>query len=203
MKKIFKYALVASLVITSLYAGGGKDIAPTEAEVVEIPAVIAAMGSNIYVGGGLSVDSVNSFLYGTDTVYSGLVRVGYDFNEYLGLEARGTVGVSDGDELSHDYSYGLYLKPQYAINDTYTVYGLVGYASTKISFDNEVAFNGIRNDHTTQNGFSFGAGIDYKLSKVWSLFLDATRLIDESVVKPEGEYAVKVDSIALGASFRF
>jgi len=41
------------------------------------------------------------------------------------------------------------------------------------------------------------------LSNTWSLFVDATRYIDESVVKPEGEYAAKVDSYAVGAVYHF
>jgi opacity protein-like surface antigen len=123
--------------------------------------------------------------------------------KYLGVEARGTYGISDGDQLGHDYSMGLYLKPQYPINDTFTIYGLAGYAQSKISFENEVAFNGISNDTTTQSDFSFGAGVDYGFSENWSVFIDAIRYIDKETTKPEGKYASKVDSFTLGVTYDF
>jgi OOP family OmpA-OmpF porin len=201
MKKTITYALAALLVSTSLHAGGGKNIAPSDASVVAVPTLPTA--SKFYLGLGLGVDRVNSFLYGTDTAYSAVLKAGYDFNQYVGIEARGTYGISDGDQLGHDYSYGLYLKPQYPINEKVNLYGLLGYAQTKISFDNQVAFNGNTNNYTTQSDFSFGAGVDYKINSDWSVYADAVRYIDKETTRPEGKYAAKVDSFSLGVAYHF
>jgi OOP family OmpA-OmpF porin len=131
------------------------------------------------------------------------LRAGYDFNKYMGIEVRTTYGISDGDQLAHDYTYGLYLKPQYPINEKINLYGLLGYATTKISFDNEVAFNGITNDYTKQSDISFGVGLDYHVSDHWSVFADVVRYIDKETTKPEGKYASKVDAFSVGLSYNF
>ena len=201
MKKTINRTLVSLFVITSLHAGGGKNIAPSDASVVAVPPLPTS--SKIYLGLGVGIDRVNSFLYGTDTAYSTVLRVGYDFSKYLGIETRGTYGISDGDQLGHDYSYGLYIKPQYPINKKIKLYGLLGYAQTKISFDNEAAFNGITNNYTNQSDFSYGAGLDYNINDDWSVFIDMVRYIDKEISRPEGKYASRVDSFTMGIVYNF
>ncbi len=203
MKRTIKCSLAVLLLGSSLYAGGGKNIVPQDVPVAVVPTMLTPTSSNFYIGGGIGIDSISSYLYGPDTAYSAVVKLGYNFMKYLGVEARGTYGISESDQLGHDYSMGLYLKPQYPINDTVTVYGLAGYAQSKISFENEVAFNGISNDTTTQSDFSFGAGLDYDFSDNWSVFIDAVRYIDKETTKPEGKYASKVDSFTLGVTYDF
>jgi len=206
MKRIMKTTIATVLLSTVMYAGGNISQVPEEAEVstyIDAPESTTSILSNLYVGIGVGIDSVSSALYGPDTTTSGVLRVGYDFMKYLGVEARGSYGISDGDKLGHVYSMGLYLKPQYPINDTFNIYGLVGYAQTEISFDNQVAFNGISNDTTTQSDVSFGVGVDYTLTPNWALFADVVRYIDKESTEPEGKYAAKVDSFSFGASFRF
>jgi opacity protein-like surface antigen len=201
MKKILITGCTVILLATGAYAGGdmGK-IAEVEPYVdVNVPMET----KQFYAGLGVSVERVNSYIFPKETVTGVTGRVGYDFSKYLGVEFRGTIGVSDGDKLGHDYSYGLYLKPQYPVSKEVSIYALAGYAQSKISFDNEVAFNGIRNNYTTQNGFSFGAGLEYRLNESWSLFVDATRLIDKSTTQVEGKYAIKVDGLTFGFVYRF
>jgi len=198
--KLIVLSATAILCSTTLFAGGGKNIVPSNAEVVEVPAML--VDSDMYVGIGLGMAQVSSELY-DDDVLDATIKIGYNLHKYLAIEARGSMGFSDGDHLSHDYSYGLYLKPQYPMNDTFSIYGLLGYAKSKISFENEVDFNGITNDYTRQGGVSFGAGVEYILNNHWSLSVDAVRYIDESNVKPEGEYAIKVDAFNIGVNYRF
>ena len=90
-----------------------------------------------------------------DRTYGAVARVGYDFNEFIGIEARGskTNWKSDGSKVTHG---GLYIKPMIPITDGSNLYGLVGLAKTKVtgtlgSVDSE--------------GLALGAGIEVDLSK--------------------------------------
>jgi len=205
MKKTMLTLCSVAVLGTILYAGGNKNVVPTDAPVapLESTPVATTAVSPFYVGVGASIDSVNTFVYDAETVSSATLRVGYDFMTYLGAEARGSYGMTTGDNLAHTYSYGLYLKPQYPINDTWKLYGLAGYAQTQITLDEAKAKATHVKEDTTQNGVSFGVGVAYALNNNWGLFADAMRLIDESEKKPEGEYAAKVDSFTFGGVFRF
>jgi len=158
---------------------------------------------DFYTGLGMNIGQVKSYDYGSDTVVGITVKAGYNLYEYFAVEFRGSTDFHNSDQLGLDYSYGFYLKPQYVVNEEINIYGLLGYTKTKISFDNEVAFNGIGNDYTTQGGFSFGVGVGYKLDEDWSLFADITRLINESTTQLEGEYAIKVDGLTFGLVYHF
>ena len=191
----------AMLLATGTYAGGDMGKTAEVEPYVEVKAPTET--KQFYAGLGVSVERVNSHIFSQETVTGVTGRIGYDFSKYLGVEFRGTMGVSDGDKLGHDYSYGLYLKPQYPVTKELSIYALAGYAQSKISFDNELDFNGIGNNYTTQNGFSFGAGLEYILNEDWSLFVDATRLIDKSTTQVEGKYAIKVDGVTFGFIYHF
>jgi len=62
---------------------------------------------------------------------------------------------------------------------------------------------GFRNNYTTQNDFSFGVGVDYKLNEKWSLFVDVMRLIDKETTRPEGKYASRVNALTFGVVYHF
>ena len=204
MKKILMTGCTALLLTTGTYAGGDMGKIADVEPYIEIEEVKAPIGTKqFYAGLGVSVERVNSNDFDKETIGAVTGRIGYDFSKYLGVEFRGAMGINDGDKLGHEYSYGLYLKPQYQVNEEFSIYALAGYAQSKISFDNEVAFNGIHNNYTTQNGFSFGLGVAYKLDEDWSLFADVTRLIDESTTQLEGEYAIKVDGLTFGLVYHF
>jgi len=206
MKKTMLTLCSVVVLGTALYAGGDAKKVTTAVEPyinIEAEAVEATGYFPFYVGVGLSVDSVNTFVYDAETVSSATLRIGYDFMKYLGVEARGSYGMTTGDNLAHTYSYGLYLKPQYPINDTWKLYGLAGYGQTQITLEKDKALATNVKADTTQNSVRFGVGVEYALNNNWSLFADAMRLIDESEKKPEGEYAAKVDSFTFGGVFRF
>ena len=206
MKKSIVVLCSAAALSTGLYAGGDAKKVTTAVEPyinIEDDVAQTIGHSPFYIGVGASIDRVNTFVYEAETVSSATLRAGYDFMKYLGVEARGSYGITTGDNLEHTYSYGLYLKPQYLINDTWKLYGLAGYAQTQITLDEAKAKATHVNEDTTQNGVSFGVGVEYALNNNWSLFADAMRLIDESEKNPEGEYAAKVDSFTFGGVFRF
>ncbi len=65
-----------------------------------------------------------------DTTYGLTGRVGYDFNQYVGVEARAskTNWKGDGTRVGH---IGAFVKPMVPVTDNTNVYGLVGVAKTK------------------------------------------------------------------------
>jgi len=86
----------------------------------------------------------------------GLVaRVGYDFNKYIGIEARGskTNWDSDGTKVEHS---GIYIKPMLPINNSSNLYGLVGAAKTKVKGDMP---------NVDTESLALGAGLEIDLSK--------------------------------------
>jgi len=65
-----------------------------------------------------------------DRTYGVMGRVGYDFNQYVGVEARGlkTSLASDGSKVEH---VGVYLKPMMPVTNSTNLYGLIGVGKTK------------------------------------------------------------------------
>jgi len=87
-----------------------------------------------------------------DTSYGGVVRVGYDFNRYVGVEARGAKTAGDS-EVDH---VGVYVKPMIPITQQSNIYGLIGAAHTKVKGDLP---------HADADSLALGAGIEVDLSK--------------------------------------
>ena len=90
----------------------------------------------------------------TDKTLGGIIRVGYDLNQYLGMEARAIITPlkSNGGEIQH---YGAFFKPIYPVTDELNVYGLGGIAKTKTKGSLPTA---------NVSGLAFGAGLEYDLS---------------------------------------
>jgi len=133
-------------------------------------------------------------------------RVGYDFNQYVGVEARGirTNWQSDGGTIKH---LGLFAKPMYPVSKDVNVYGLAGYAKTTTQGSKR------RVDAET---FAWGAGLEYDLTDNqpkkgkysrdfdgygdqeggWGLFADYERLVQKSG-SPD------LDAINFGVTYDF
>ena len=92
---------------------------------------------------------------GSDKTAGVMARVGYDFNKYIGIEARGitTNWKSDGGKVEHA---GLFVKPMLPVNDKTNVYGLVGVAKTKTKGYLQT---------TNTDSLALGAGVEVDLSK--------------------------------------
>ena len=134
-------------------------------------------------------------------------RVGYDFNQFVGLEARGirTNWKSGGGKFKH---YGAFLKPMYPVSNAINIYGLAGLAATKTE--------GVGRQLTDANGFAWGAGLEYdfgsdhakegRYSRAfdgygdqesgWGLFADYERLLQKSG-SPD------LDAISAGITYDF
>ena len=180
---------IAAIAAMGTFAVAGGDIAP----VVEEPVAPVVDVSGFYAGIGysaMSSDFDNLVVDGTaidgvslDTDESaGLFIVGYQYNEYLSFEARWThyvtdLSATDGtDTISADLggdNIGLYIKPQYSMNN-FTVYGLIGYGWTDYSLD--INFDGSESWSDNDGDFQWGLGVAYAVSEHTSIFVDYTDL---------------------------
>lgn len=92
---------------------------------------------------------------GTDKTIGVIGRVGYDFNKYIGLEARGirTSLKDDGGTVKHA---GVFVKPMLPVGDMTNIYGLVGLAKTTTQG---------RLQRTDAETVALGVGVEVDLSK--------------------------------------
>jgi len=132
-----------------------------EPKPIEIIAPVAAVASvsPIYVGIGISAARYSTncgcaVKSGTDTTAGLSGRVGYDFNKYMGIEARGIVTSykDNGGTIKH---IGAFLKPMYPVTDGLNIYALGGVAKTTTQGE-------LRRTNVT--GLALGAGLEYDLS---------------------------------------
>ncbi len=196
MNKIMISALTVTALISTSFAGG-KFIAPAVVPVVPIAPMINPLP--IYVGLGLVAVNLErdpcacANTETDDLRYGSILRVGWDFNNYVGVEARVLKTLED-DAFSETTHYGLYLKPQYHLTTQMNAYALLGYANTTVDYT-----NGIQNSTTDENGFSYGAGFEYDFgadesfgtySRIfdgqgdqengWGMWVDVQHLLDDA-----------------------
>jgi len=214
MKKTIVITVIAMILSVSSYAGG-KTVINADAEVIPIPSV-SINPIPLYLGLGLIASAVSKDCpcdddaRQKDMTYGGLVRAGWDINEYFGLEARALKANIEKD-FSTTTHYGLYGKPQYHVNDAINVYGLLGYGRT------EIEGCGFNNGTLSKNGFSYGAGFEYDLSadtslgqysrafngqgdqeKGWGLFADYQNLLAN-----EGIFKTDTNIFTIGITYDF
>ena len=204
--KLLSSAMVLTFVSTVIQAGG--DIIPVE------PVPVKQLATPIYIGTGFVAGRYFSDNY-EDITYGMMARVGYEFNQYVGLEARyiGTFleeGQLYGQELEH---FGLFFKPMLPFNENFNLYGLLGYGWTQTNTSSTL------NKAIDDNGFSAGVGLEYDLSdkrddydrniyypegfdgqgdqeKGWGLFVDYQRLLIDSDI-PD------LDVVSAGVTYDF
>jgi len=92
---------------------------------------------------------------GKDKTVGVMARVGYDFNQYIGLEARGmrTDLKDNGGKVQHA---GIFVKPMLPVTDTTNVYGLVGMAKTTTKG---------KLQRTDAESLALGAGVEVDLTE--------------------------------------
>jgi len=208
MKKLLSIVALGALLATS-HAQAGKDVEPVETEVVP---VVANLPFYIGLGGmwtGVSRDCPCKNDRLKDSTYGGLLRVGYDFNPFFGVEAR-TLKVFGGSNFSETTHYGFYVKPQYHITRNMNVYGLAGYGHTEVDciVANKTGHGDDNGQDFSKSGFAFGAGIEVDLSpdrgtqgdeeEGWGLFLDWQNLANK-----ENPQQTSVNVITAGITYDF
>ena len=219
MRQNILFSLLATVAMSTMSYGGGKVVAPVEAPVEPIPAMHTP--TPVYIGLGLvwgryhGCETSPGCTY-EDVTYGAMVRAGYEWNQYIGIEARALAtfwGADDlgGQKLRH---IGLFAKPMYPLGEDFNVYALLGYGWTKTTT------GGNGNLPTVdESGFSAGIGLEYDLSDKdddreedtmydrgfdgqadqengWGLFVDYQRLLIKSDV-PD------MDVISAGVTYDF
>jgi len=208
-------SLLSIAILTSASYAGGKYVEPVDAEVAPIPEIIIPMP--LYIGLGLVATGLSRDCLCVDSnrvkdmTYGGLVRVGWDFNPYIGIEARAlkTNIEKDFSETTH---YGIYLKPQYHVTEQSNVYGLLGYGRTIVDYDCKDKKNTL-----TKDGFSYGIGFEYDFNEDqsegeysrsfdgqgdqeggWGMWVDLQHLLHH-----EGEYKTDSNLLSVGVTYDF
>lgn len=175
MKRI-QLSLIALITSSSLMMAGGdmvpvtayetEDVEVAQVEIVPekvvIPAPIVppANISGIYAGLGIVASRYDTNCAcpgeksGVDKTAGIMARVGYDFNKYVGVEARGLLSnqKGNGGEIKHA---GVFVKPMLPVGEDVNAYGLVGLAKTTTQ-------GTLR--RTDVSGLAFGAGVEYDIS---------------------------------------
>lgn len=117
--------------------------------------------SGFYAGLGISAAQYKSNCKtgctgsGKDKTAGLMARVGYDFNKYVGIEARGirTNWKSNGGKIKHA---GIFVKPMIPVGDETNIYGLVGVAKTTTQG---------RLQRTDAEAMALGLGVEVDLSE--------------------------------------
>jgi opacity protein-like surface antigen len=193
------------LLLSSTFAFAGGDMDPVQ-PYVKTPTVAVEEASQLtgfYAGLAYSCMQLTEDDPDEEHMGSGVsVAVGYNFNPYLGVEARYTTTLGDlayktwdvDEDRDADMSnIGIYLKPQFNMG-TVGVYGLIGYGQT--TFDNGTEYS--------VDGVQYGAGLSVDATENVQLFVDYRRLYDD--VDFDGlsvDTDVAANSWSLGANYKF
>jgi len=159
------YIEPASEVIEEVYIHSEPEL--IEIAVVKEPKVIVSKplknirANGFYAGIGIASTYYNTncptgcSIGGKDITAGVMARMGYDFNKYIGIEARGirTNWHSGGGKVKHG---GIFLKPMIPVGDVTNIYGLVGLAKTKTE-------GGLPS--TDAETLALGAGVEVDLSE--------------------------------------
>lgn len=122
--------------------------------------------------------------------------VGVDLHPNFAIEAMLAGGGSDdnlgdyGNTVKVKSSYGVFIKPKYALDDKFEVFGRIGYAKSK----GEVTVpNGV---NTTDEGdVAWGLGASYKFNKQWYGSMDYMNYMDKD--------GIKLNGFAINVGYRF
>jgi len=207
------------ITLLSLFFGGvsvaGKDVIVAESPVVPVEYINAVPW---YIGAGLVWSGAErdccSDTSAKDTAYGYILRGGYDYNKFIGIEAR-YIKADRNSIVQVNEHYGLYLKPQYHVTDSINVYGLLGYGKTKFTCSQNQNLNA----HTSidKSGFNWGIGMEIDISsdksdgtyargfdgqgdqeRSWGLWIDYQNLLHN-----EGEYNVDANIVTAGITYDF
>lgn len=166
----------------------------------------AAAADNIYVGGNISRQSIESGSIDFNVVS---VLAGYKFSDYWSLEARAGTGVSDDDSTFYtfegeNYQYhqeiewqaSINFRGAYSLTSDLSVFGIVGYTETEMGTSSRVDGSARYSGSYDITGVNYGAGLQYKISDKFSASL-------EYQFMPELYDDQDWDSLALGVQYHF
>ncbi len=204
MKKILLSTVAAIMAATVAHAGKNVQLPPSEP--IPIPTTIAAIPLGLYLGGGLTyskadckcspIDLANGVTYQPEfesTTYGFNLKAGYDFNKFIGLEAKYiyTPWGDDDRTLKH---YGIYLKPNYALTQNVDIYALLGYGKTECETLKD-----------SQKGFAWGVGASYTFNERVKDKKDGLGVYVEYLrpIKKDGRKDITVDMVNAGLQYNW
>lgn len=135
------------------------------------------------------------------------IILGYKLNHYFSFETRLNIGVSDyssscpcGDEYKEhvykqdiDNQGSLFIKGSYPLYNDFSIYALVGYTKSSYNLETKNHFTVVEGNSSittvmfedtgnhSENGFTYGVGLNYQITKTFSAFLDYQVLPDLTV----------------------
>jgi opacity protein-like surface antigen len=121
------------------------------------------------------------------------LKAGYDFNEYIGIEAK-YLYTPWGDEDRTLKHYGLYLKPSYPITESLDIYALLGYGKTECESLKD-----------SEKGFGWGVGASYNFGKRVAGKKEGLGVYVEYLrpLKKTGNKKITIDTVNAGLQYNF
>lgn len=202
MKRITLSVLTVACVSSLGFAGGDiKDVEPT----VEPVVTVEETKSGLYVGLGLqalstgqgSIDFFDNH-NDRDRTLNLLFMAGYEFNPYVAVEGRYSTYIADEDSLNSDI-WGIYLKPQYPVNEDFKVYALLGFGGMMVD-----GIDGANID-VDDSGFQWGLGASYGVVEDIAIFVDYVSIANDMGADAWGGTPTDVesDALTLGVTYNF
>jgi opacity protein-like surface antigen len=138
------------------------------------------------------------------------VRGGYYFHNYFSVEGRLGFGVADDTKtiddippfdltVDQDYNIGVYAVGHLPLSDRFKLYGLVGFTKAEVTLS--VPGESISSD---DSDFSYGAGLEFDMTKNWSLAAEYTAYFSDAEVSfgtETGKYDASGLAIAVNYNF--
>ncbi|MDH0868082.1 porin family protein [Mitsuaria sp. GD03876] len=173
----------------------------TKISFIAAAALLAAGAAQAQSTSGVYVEGGYTFAKAKDTDLNvsakpGIIRgiVGWDVHPNVAIEAMLAGGAGDdssnGLTVKVQRSYGLFVKPKFAVTPEFEVFGRLGFADTKVKLSSS---QGSISD--SDNSFAWGLGASYSFNKQFYATADYG-----SYYKKDG---FKLTGFTLGAGYRF
>lgn len=184
--------------------------------------VLATENNSWYIGGLYSAVDLSGLPSDSRDFSTAGIIAGYQYNKFISFETRFSKGFS-GSEYNYDwrgikindstsdieYQGSILIKLSYPVTDAFDFYATAGYSKIKIeqksvipNFDSDFIIIGsdTYNGDFTENGFTYGLGINYKMSDKFNIFTDYQILPDWKASSINSE---NWDSINIGFTYEF
>ena len=195
---------IAALAVMASSLNAGKNVIPAPVEPIPVPVPVAAP-LGLYLGGGYTyakADCECAPIYLSKGVYTpkftatthGVnLKAGYDFNEYIGIEAK-YLYTPWGDKDKTLKHYGFYLKPNYPVTEHFDIYALLGYGKTECESLKD-----------SENGFGWGVGASYNFGKRVQGKKKGVGVYVEYLrpLKKTGNKNITIDTVNAGLQYNF
>ena len=145
-------------------------------------AAIAVLG---FAGAAHAQDGQAYVNVGVDTLefdqYGIGGKLGYQFSDYFGVEAQGSIGIIDDEvtlggttvDVGYDYLIGGFATGTLPLGESVDLIGRVGYYAAEVSAEVTAGGIGASDD---EDGFAFGAGLQYMWDDLNGVRADYTYL---------------------------